>query len=162
MARTITVQSTQDINIVSNVISSMLNNDNKLTVTVKKYDETISDKQRRIYWKWVSIIGDEIGNTKHEQHLELKHEFLLGIFLRNPDKHPIVNNGWEDLQLFKQIAPDRCEGLHQSVMANVSIMDASVTEMREYLTEIDALARWQGINLPRNDDGYYEAMGVKR
>ena len=69
MARTITVQEQSDIAIVSNICSAMMEKDGKLSVTVKKYDETLSDKQRKIYFKWVGIIGGELGDTKDEQHL---------------------------------------------------------------------------------------------
>ena len=164
MARTITVQSTQDITIVSNVVTAMLDKDSKLSVTVKKYDETLSDKQRRIYFKWVGIIASELGYTKDEQHIALKERFLMPIFLEDFDNHNhyTLMDGWKNLQIVKEARPDLYDGLYQSILASVSITNASAINMREYLTEIDNLARGLGIALPKPEDIYYEAMGIKR
>jgi len=163
MARTITVQTQQDISIVSNVCAAMLDKDGKLSVTVKKYDETLSDKQRRIYFKWAGIIGGELGYTKDEQHLILKERFLLNIFLGDFDNHNhyTLMDGWKNLLIVKDARPDLYDGLYQSILASVSIMDASITNMREYLNEIDNLPQGLGIVLPKAEDAYYEAMGIK-
>ena len=163
MARTITVQEPQDIAIVSNVCAAMLDKDGKLSVTVKKYDETLSDKQRRIYFKWAGIIGGELGYTKDEQHLILKERFLLNIFMQDTDnhKHDTLREGYCNLLIVKDARPDLYEGLYRSILASVSIKNASIANMREYLTEIDNLARGLGIVLPKADDAYYEAMGIK-
>ena len=110
MARTITVQTQQDISIVSNVCAAMLDKDGKLSVTVKKYDETLSDKQRRIYFTWVGIIGGELGYTKDEQHLILKERFLLNIFLGDFDNHNhyTLMDGWKNLLIVKDArVPER-------------------------------------------------------
>jgi len=158
----ITINSEADLQIISNVCKMMLLKNPKLTVTVKKFTESLRDKQRAIYFLWAGIIANDLGNEKHEQHWYLKERFLLPIYLASDNEtHRILQRGWEHLQIVKRDRPELHETLYQSILSSVSIMDANVDEGREYLTVIDRWASSElNIRLPRDDDRYYAAMGL--
>ena len=53
-----------------------LNLDKPQRVTVDDKQETRRSQQNRLYWKWVSIIGDELGYGRQEMHEGLVLELL--------------------------------------------------------------------------------------
>lgn len=46
----------------------------KVTIDDKK--ENRRTQQNRLYWKWVSVIGDELGYERKQMHKELVYELL--------------------------------------------------------------------------------------
>ena len=163
MSKTIIVESEQDITIVSNVCNIWLLKEKKFVVTLKK-EESLSDKQRKLYFLWIGVIAPEIGNTKDEQHTILKREYLLPICLADIENHnhDILREGWANLQIVFRERPELYQKLFNLILEGLSITNASITNMREYLIAIDDMAHWQGIKLPYPDDCYFEAMGIKK
>ena len=49
---------------------------NAWDISVTKHTNSLSDRQRALYWKWVGIIGDELGYYKNETAEELKRMFI--------------------------------------------------------------------------------------
>ena len=53
-----------------------LNLDKPKKVEVDEWKETRRSCANRLYWKWVSIIGDELGYERKEMHRELVYDLL--------------------------------------------------------------------------------------
>ena len=47
-------------------------------VTIEKLRDKRTDRQRRLYWKWIGIIGAEIGYDKDDLHDALREKFYRG------------------------------------------------------------------------------------
>jgi len=102
------------------------------TITIKKDKPKRSDAQNRLYFKWVDIIGKELGYSKDETHLLLADKFLGKIEFTTKKGKAI-----------SQIKSTR---------------DLKVAEFTDYLTDIDMFISEYGITLPHGDD-YNIAMG---
>ncbi len=113
-----------------------LNIDKPWTVVIKPYKKNRSLSQNKLYWKWITCIGDEIGYERDELHAIMADKFL-------PDE--IVEYGG------KQIKKDK------------STSRLNTKEFTEYLEKID---RWavteMGIILPSPDDLIFDALGYRR
>ena len=113
-----------------------LNVDKVWQVDIKQYKPNRSLAANRLYWKWLQIIGDDLGYHRDELHATLAVKFL-GI------KETI------------------CMG--ENISQPVSTSSLHVKEFSEYLNRIEMFSHGElGIMLPNSDDLYYEAMGIKR
>jgi len=109
-----------------------LNIDKPWSVDIKPYKKNRSLSQNKLYWKWITCIGDSIGYERDELHAIMADKFL-------PDE--IVEYGG------KQIKKDK------------STSRLNTKEFTEYLEKIDRFAASElGIVLPTNDDLYLEAL----
>lgn len=118
-------------------------------VVIKPHKLFLSDQQRKQYFVWCGYIGNDLGNTKDEQHLILKKEFLIPIFTR---EHEDYGKMIESLRAVYR--NDKEEGLFllNQVVKMTSIMDAKVSEMREYMSVVDNWAAGMSIRLPVEED----------
>jgi hypothetical protein len=124
-------------------------------IIIKPFKETLSDRQRRFYFLWCGLMAKEFGYTKDEMHETLKGKYLFPIMLQHPDDYPRVD------RLVEQVRAVRAKGMQKEadqiardVAEMVSITDALVPHMGEYLDEIYGLARENNINLPMPEDRY--------
>ncbi len=53
-----------------------LPNDKPFVVSLSKLQTSISDGQRKLWWVWMQIIGDDIGDTKEGVYESLKHDLV--------------------------------------------------------------------------------------
>jgi hypothetical protein len=95
--------------------------DGYYAVTIKIWDRTL--EQNALYWKWLTIIGDDLGYTKNEVH-----EIMLDMFA------PIMT--FRDLH-------------NKPKQRKVRSSEMSVKEMSEYMNHIDRFAAEQNIILPQ-------------
>ena len=102
------------------------------TITIKKDKPSRSDSQNRLYFKWVDIIGKELGYSKDETHLLLADKFL-GKIEFTTKKGKVIS----------QIKSTR---------------ELKIGEFTDYLNEIEMFVGEYGITLPDGDD-YQLAMG---
>ncbi len=110
--------------------------DKQWQMELKPYRKNRSRAQNKLYWKWITCIGDEIGYESDELHAIMADKFL-------PDE--VVEYGG------KQIKKDK------------STSRLNTKEFTEYLEKIDRFAAAElGIVLPSPSDLYFEAMGIKR
>ena len=113
-----------------------LNIDRPWLVDVKPYRKNRSLSQNKLYWKWITCIGDSIGYERDELHAIMADKFL-------PDE--IVEYGG------KQIKKDK---------------STSRLNTKEFTTYLEQIDRWaaieMGIVLPCPSDVYEEAMGLRR
>lgn len=102
-----------------------LNPDKRWIMSLKEEKDNKSLAQCRLYWKWVTIIGNEIGNFKDEQD----------VILRQMHGEP------------KYVVIDRV-----NVQYRKTISQLSVVEMSELLTKVSYWAGSEGIILPHPED----------
>jgi hypothetical protein len=53
-----------------------INIEKPLSVSIKLYKPNRSDAQNRLYWKWLKIMGDDLGYTDKEMHDLMRDQFL--------------------------------------------------------------------------------------
>ena len=127
------------------LIVSGLPVDGSIEVVVRPYKVNRSALQNSFYWRIITIIGNEIGNTKDEQHDIYKGMFLIPIFVRDDPGFAemwttINNSGKERKMLIKE------------VLKLTSTTQASVKQMAEYLDDCCHHAAVLGIRLPAPED----------
>tara|TARA_R110000772_G_scaffold54193_1_gene123698 strand:+ start:491 stop:871 length:381 start_codon:yes stop_codon:yes gene_type:complete len=95
-------------------------------VTIEPYDPLNTAAQKKLYWKWIGIIGKETGNYKYDQDELLRKEILTPVFY--------TNNKGRDKEYIKHIS------------------ELGKKEMSEYMTQVSIMAAEFGINLPHPED----------
>lgn len=95
-------------------------------ITVVKYENSLSARQRALYWKWVTEIGDFNGDFKDDMHEILKNKHMV----------PIEYTDWDGV--VRERRP--------------SIKKLKVGEMREYMDRIYLWAGTQAIYLTNPDE----------
>lgn len=53
-----------------------LPDDKPFMVTLGNLEKPLSDGQRRLWWVWMQIMGDEMGDTKEGVYDSLKHDLV--------------------------------------------------------------------------------------
>jgi hypothetical protein len=114
---------------------SQFPNDEKAIIEIRQDKDSRSTKQNRLYWEWVSVIGNELGYTKDETHMLLRDKFLG----------------------YNEVTPKSGETIRELR----STTKLKLGEFKDYLEQIDMFIADYGIVLPRPDDLYYESMGIK-
>jgi len=104
-------------------------------VEIKPNKLTRSNAQNNLYWEWVSLVSDELGYTKDETHALLRDKFL----------------GYNE---YKNKKGSEIKELRSTTKLNTK-------DFTNYLEQIDILMAEYGITLPRPEDLYYKAMGIK-
>ena len=114
-------------------------------VIIREYKVNLSGQQRKLYWFWLGIIGNELGYDKDALHLIMKKQFLIQIYVR---EHEGFAEMVEAVKQVKAKDEKTWRVLADHILENTSIMDAKVSEMKEYLTAIDRDAASNDIRLP--------------
>lgn len=129
------IRSQEDKNKALNRIS-MLAMDKPWQVEIKPYKKNRSLAQNKLYWKWMKIIGNQLGYESEEIHAIMADKFLTDRFVEYGGK---------------QIKRDK------------STSKLNTKEFTDYLQRIDRfVAQELGIVLPVPDDQYYEIFGIKK
>ena len=63
---------------------SLLNLETEWEVIIKPYVKNRSLDQNALYWKWLTIIGDDLGYTKDEMHEEMMRQHLPPQLVNTP------------------------------------------------------------------------------
>ena len=105
----------------------LLNITEPIEVVIKPYKRNRSQEQNRLYWKWVDIIGKELGYEKDEMH-----DILVFKFLGMVEKEI-------DGKKFEQLAETK---------------KLKVGEMSDYLNSIERWVGELGIRLPAMERDY--------
>ena len=102
-----------------------LNCDEAVEVVVKPYKRNRNNDQNALYWKWITIIGNDLGYDKDEMHELLAYKFL-GLEQKEIDGRK-----------FEQIR---------------STTKLSVGGMSEYMERVQRWAAEMGVRLPSLED----------
>lgn len=127
-----------------------LSRDKQWEVVIRPYRRDRSKAQNRIMWKWLTIIGNDLGYGKEEMHEDFKRRFLVPIMIRDDEQFAAMWTAVSDADN---------EELYQGVVKLLSTTVLNTAQFAEYLTDIERAAYELGIALPTGDDKYYEAMG---
>jgi hypothetical protein len=144
----IDVSSLDDLDAVLRILRQRFDTSGRQTVIISNYERNISSEQRGLYWMWLGVISSELGDTKDELHKVFKERFLLNIFLADIDNHQDFAGLTENMRVVKKLAPDQFPAIRSFVMSQLSIMDATTTNMSQYLKEIENEAINMRIRLP--------------
>lgn len=118
-----------------------------LEVVIQPHKRDRSTAQNALMWQWVTIIANELGHSKTEQHEQFKRFYLLPILMRDD---PDVD------RLARVLGHER-----DNLALVLSTTDLNTKQFTEYLNDIAHFAGELGIMLPHPEDTYYEAMGVR-
>lgn len=122
-------------------------------IVIKGFKEIRSLSQNALYWKWLSIIGLDLGMTKDELHLEYKSQFCLPIMIREKDDYPEISTIIESIQAVRDKGEnDIAESLYRQVIGLLTTTKLKTKHMSEYMTDIKNSASSLGISLPRPED----------
>lgn len=125
-------------------------------VWIREHKKDRSVAQNSLLWKWLTIIGSELGHSKEDMHEQYKDKFLCQIYERDNPEYA------EMIQTLRVIWKSgmQCEAkeLRKQIVALTSTTTATVKQFTEYLHSIEHHAASLGINLPHPED-YYEVMG---
>jgi hypothetical protein len=131
-----------------------------LEVVVKEHQKDRSLLQNSLYWRWVTVIANELGLTKEDCHDDLKKRILCRIFERDDPGYNSMIRSIRKLYTkgFKQEAAV----MHKQIVKLTSTTSATVKQFAEYLTEIERDMIGKGIYLPHKEDQYYDALMIKQ
>lgn len=122
----------------------------KLLVTCNLYKRNRSLEQNALYWKWMTIISNELGYSKEETHKIYKEKFLLAIFYRDDQEYRQMSHS---IAAIKKTNMKEHLAIRKKVIALTSTTDASTEQMCEYLTNIKYHAQGElNIQLPSPDE----------
>lgn len=120
--------------------------DKPVEVVFRDYAASRSAQQNALMWRWLTIIGNELGESKDAVHELYKDRYLVSIYERdNPEYAEMVQAlraVWQ--QGMKKEALD----LRKRIVALTSTTTATVKQMSEYMNEIERDAVQLGIRLP--------------
>lgn len=122
----------------------------KTTTVVVDFEDT-SDRartlaQNRLYWLWVQVIADKEGNDKDTQHAMLKRQFLAKILCRSNGELVAVFESVKNCERYMGVT--EYDNFAIGVARLLSTTKANVSEMTEYLNDIEQFYYGKGLVLP--------------
>ena len=159
MNKTIILREDTQLPLVNALCKQVVYSGTPHDIIIKEHKVKLSVQQRHLYFHWIGIICNEFGNSKEEQHLEMKKRFLIPIFIR---EHEGFAEMVDAVQKVKDSDPGTWRTLADYILQKTSIMDANVAEMREYMTEVDQFAASNSIRLPLPEDRELDKRVWKR
>jgi hypothetical protein len=129
-----------------------------LEVIVREHKKKREVLQNSLYWKWLSVIADELGNTKEDVHYDLKGRILVRIYERDDLEYCEMINTIRKLRVTHKV---QAAILARKIIKLTSTTTATVKQFAEYLTEIERDMIGKGIILPHKEDLYYDSLMIK-
>ena len=115
-------------------------------ISIKEHKKDRSADQNALYWKWLTVIGAELGESKEDVHERMKDKFLVNIFERDdPDYAEMLQTLRE---VYKEGMRDEALSLRKRIVALTSTTTATVKQMTEYMTCLEHDAATLAIRLP--------------
>ena len=125
------------IEMVEHMIASYfnINQDQKAVLEIYQDKLTRSQRQNKLWWKWMLVIGNFIGHSQNQMSLMLQQEFLG-----------------------EETFTNKITG--EEITQIRSTKSLKVDEMKELLEQVDFWAGDLGIKLPHPEDLYWQKKGV--
>ncbi len=124
--------------------------DKPISVIITPQQETRSNAQNRLYWKWLTQFGNEKGYTKEWLHLFFKKRFLAHIYVR--DNIDYRNMAIAIRRLKELGMKEEYEFISEQAYENTSTTKATTKQMSEYLQAIDRFCYKKGFLLETPSD----------
>jgi hypothetical protein len=117
---------------------------------IHEYKKDRSGEQNRLYWQWLTIIGNELGESKEVLHERYKDKYLVNIYERdNPEYGEMV----QSLRaVYQQGMKVEAVNLRKRIVALTSTTTATAKQMSEYMESIEHDAASLAIRLPHPED----------
>lgn len=131
-----------------------------IEVVVSEHKKDRTTAQNRLYQLWLTIIADELGETKEDEHYDLRRRILLPIYERDDSGYAEMLNSVRKVHRLGGKAEAKIQA--DFIIKHTSTTAATVKQFTEYLKEIERDMVSKGISLPHPEDRYYQAMGIKQ
>jgi hypothetical protein len=119
-------------------------------IDIREHKKDRSVEQNALYWKWLTVIGNDLGETKEDLHERYKDKFLVHIYERDdPDYGAMVQTL---RRIYKQGMKEQSISLHKQIVSLTSTSTATVKQMSEYMEAIEHDAASLAIRLPHPED----------
>lgn len=129
-------------------------------IVIRPYHQDRTTAQNSLMWKWLTDIGNSLGETKDAVHIRYKGKFLVPIYIRDdPDYAATIESVRKVHRMGGKV---EAIALYDAIVKLTSTTTATTAQFTEYLEDIEHDAAGIGIILPRPEDRYYLAMGIKR
>jgi len=129
-------------------------------IRIDEYRENRSLEQNALNWVWCTHIAEEYGETKDAVHFRHKKEILVPIFERDDEEYAEMLEAVR--AVYRKGMKTDAKLLERKIVKLTSTTNANVTQMAEFLTEIERTYIARGIVLPKRDQRQYDvAMGRK-
>ena len=129
-------------------------------IVVREYKKDRSASQHSLYWLWMTVIANELGETKDEIHYRSKKTFLVPIFTRDdPDGYGAMIEAVKSV--FKAGLKTMSKTMASQIVKLTSTTDCTVSQFTEMLNDIEKYYITLGIVLPHPEDRYIDAMQHK-
>lgn len=106
-------------------------------VTVKNDNTDMHGRLRRLYFHFVGQIIETTGNIKEDEHFNYKFRFLISIFTRDGDAHPMHIDVIKNMKIIKLQQPEMFASMRDLVVEGTHLKDASEEEFREYIRSVE-------------------------
>lgn len=120
----------------------------EVVVRLHRVDRSVS--QNSLYWKWLTVIGAELGESKDELHEKYKEKWLVSIYERDNAEYAEMLQSLR--AVYRQGMRVEALALRKRIVALTSTTTATVAQMSEYMQEIANHAASLGIRLPFPED----------
>lgn len=115
-------------------------------VIIKPHKKDRSLDQNALYWKWLTVIAADLGETKEDVHERYKGKYLVNIYERdNPEYAEMVQS---IRNIWRQGMKKEATALRNSIVSLTSTTAATVPQMSEYMNAVEQDAIKLGIRLP--------------
>jgi len=134
-------------------------------VIIKPVKITRMMAQNALYWAMNTHLEkhSETGNTKDDWHEYFKEKYLVRIYIKKPENHPLLVSNIEIISELMEKGLNKQAGkLWENLLKALSTTEADVEEFWEYLKCVEHEMISIGCVLPVKDDIYKKAMGMKK
>ena len=150
MAKTVKINSHNDLDILLRVARKFFDEKGPSKATISILQESLSDRQRGLYWMWQRINADDRGYTLPELHYVYKENVFLPVYLADPENHTKLVETVNSMKRIKNGVPEKeYSTLREFVIENVSHKDSTVRNMMDVLKHIEVEAGDRGVILPQ-------------
>ena len=119
-------------------------------IVIREYKKDRSYSQNRIYWQWLTVIANELGESKESLHERYKDKYLVNIYERDDQEYAEMIQSLRNI--YTQGMKVEAVNLRKKIVALTSTTTATIPQMTEYLDCIDHNAAELGIRLPVPED----------
>lgn len=119
-------------------------------IIIREHKRNRSLEQSALMWQWLTVIGNELGESKESVHERMKDKFLVNIYERDNEEYA------EMIQSLRAVWQSGMQkeaiDLRKKIVALTSTTTATVKQMTEYLHCIELMAAELAIKLPFPED----------
>ncbi len=151
MKKTIIIENDQSIIDITATCNVVLVFEKKHCVEIKPYTANRTLLQNALYWRWLTILGNELGESKEDVAETYKGMFLVNIMRRDDLEFSEMLKSVNEVHLAG--LKDQALQLKKEIIKLTSTTKINTKQMTEYLNNINHhAATVLGITLPLPED----------